>query len=154
MGRARHGSVRSPLFKKGGRAHGPRSPISHYFMLPFFTRVMGLTSTLSTKLAQDDLKIVDSIEIPTEDPAYIKELVNARKWGPSALFVDYEDIVPQNIAIATNDIAYYNIMPSYGLNVHSMLKHSTLVMTIRAVEHIQNRLLYQLNRSAKPVITT
>lgn len=111
---------------------------------------MGLTGTLSGKLAQDDLKIVDSIEVPTEDPAYIKELVAARKWGPSVLFVDYEDIVPRNIAVATNDIGYYNIMPSYGLNVHSMLKHSTLVMTRKAVEHIQERIVYQLNRSMRP----
>lgn len=152
MGRARHGSVRSPLFKKGGRAHGPRSPTSHYFMLPFFKRVMGLTSTLSTKLAQDDLKIVDSIEVPTDDPAYIKELVTARKWGPSVLFVDDKDFVPENIAISTNDIGYYNIIPSYGLNVHSMLKHSTLVMTTKAVQHIQDRLLYQLNRATAPII--
>lgn len=111
---------------------------------------MGLTSMLSAKLAQDDLKIVDSIEVPTEDPSYIKELVAARMWGPSVLFVDYEDFVPRNIAVATNDIGYYNIMPSYGLNVHSMLKHTKLVMSKQAVEHIQERILYQLNRSMRP----
>lgn len=52
MGRARHGSIRSPLFKGGGVAHGPRSPATHFYMLPFYQRVLGLTSTLSIKLAQ------------------------------------------------------------------------------------------------------
>lgn len=52
LGRARHGSIRSPLFYKGGAAHGPRSPKTYFYMLPFHKRVLGLTSTLSIKLAQ------------------------------------------------------------------------------------------------------
>lgn len=52
QGRARHGTRRSPLFKGGSVIHGPRSHTSHFYMLPFFKRVYGLTSTLSVKLAQ------------------------------------------------------------------------------------------------------
>lgn len=145
QGRARHGSIRSPLFVGGGIAHGPRNPTTHYFMLPYWVRIAGLTSTLSAKLAQDDLHIVDSLNIPTEDPEYIKNLLNERKWGPSALFVDFEDIVPRNIAVATDQIGYINIMPSYGLNVYSMLKHDTLILTTKAVEHVQERILQAQN---------
>ncbi|XP_031622508.1 39S ribosomal protein L4, mitochondrial [Contarinia nasturtii] len=146
QGRARHGSIRSPIFRNGGVAHGPRSPTSYYYMLPFPVRIAGLTSTLSAKLAQDDLHIVDDMEIPTEDPEYIKNLLAERKWGPSALFINLEDTVPRNIAVATDSIGYINIMPAYGLNVYSMLKHDTLILTTKAVEHIQERLLYNLNR--------
>lgn len=153
QGRARQGSCRSPIFKDGGVAHGPRNPTTHYFMLPFFVRVAGLRATLSAKLAQDDLHIVDDIEIPTEDPEYIKSLVADRKWGPSVLFVGLEDIVPRNIAIATDSIGYYNIMPAYGLNVFSMLKHDTLVLTTKAAEHIQERILYSLNRRDYTALT-
>lgn len=38
-------------------------------------------------------------------------------------------------------------MPSYGLNTYSMLKHDTLVLTVNAVKHIEERLLYQLHRT-------
>lgn len=145
-GRARHGSIRSPLFLHGGRAHGPRNPTSYYFMLPFYVRVAGLTSMLSAKLAQDDLHIVDDIEIPTEDPAYLQAMAEERKWGPSILFVNHEDIVPEKIAIATDRIGYYNIMPTYGLNVYSMLKHNSLIMTAKAADMIEERILYQQNR--------
>lgn len=88
LGKARHGSIRSPLFRGGGRAHGPRSPTTHFFMLPFYTRVLGLTSTLSVKLAQDDLHVVRDLEIPTDDADYIKSLIEKRNWGPSVLIID------------------------------------------------------------------
>lgn len=57
-------------------------------MLPFYKRVHGLCATLSVKLAQDDLKIVDTLDIPSEDPKFLEQLVEARKWGISVLFVD------------------------------------------------------------------
>lgn len=88
MGRARHGSIRSPLFKGGGVVHGPRSPTPHFYMLGFYSRILGLTSTLSVKLAQDDLHVVNNLEIPAEDQSYMEELIKTRNWGPSVLFVD------------------------------------------------------------------
>lgn len=39
-------------------------------------------------LFQDDLHIVNALDIPTNDPTYIEELVSERLWGPSVLFVD------------------------------------------------------------------
>lgn len=145
-GRARHGSIRSPLWRGGGLSHGPRSPKTYFYMLPFYTRVHGLISCLSVKLAQDDLHIVNSLEIPTDDPKYIEDLVDSRTWGPSVLLVDEMDIMPRNITAATDSILHYNLMPVYGLNVYSMLKHDTLVLTLAAVNRIEEKLLYQLNR--------
>lgn len=88
MGKARHGSIRSPLFKGGGVVHGPRSPTTHFYMLPFYSRVFGLTSMLSIKLAQDDLHVVNDLELPTDEPTYIEELIKTRNWGPSVLLID------------------------------------------------------------------
>ncbi|KZC09108.1 PREDICTED: 39S ribosomal protein L4, mitochondrial [Dufourea novaeangliae] len=145
-GRARHGSIRSPLWIGGGIAHGPRSPTPHFYMLPYFTRVTGLACTLSVKLAQDDLYIVNDLEIPTQEQSYIEQLIEERNWGPSVLFVDTEDIMPLNITAATDNIKHVNLMPVYGLNVYSMLKHNTLVLTERAARLIEDKILYQLNR--------
>lgn len=88
MGRARHSSIRSPLFKGGGVVHGPRDPTTHFFMLPYHVRILGLTSMLSIKLAQDDLHVVESLDVPTDEASYMHELAKSRNWGPSVLFVD------------------------------------------------------------------
>jgi len=147
LGRARHGSIRSPLFKGGGVAHGPRSPTTHFYMLPFYKRVMGLTSTLSVKLAQDDMHIIENVSIPSKEPEFIKDLIKERNWGPSVLIIDKDDIFPENICYATDSLGYVNLMPAYSLNTYSMLKHDTLVLTVAAVKHIEERLLYQLHRT-------
>ncbi|XP_077267085.1 mitochondrial ribosomal protein L4 [Temnothorax americanus] len=146
-GRARHGSIRSPLWRGGGVAHGPRSPTPHFYMLPFYTRIAGLTATLSVKLAQDDLHIVDQLEIPSSEPSYVEQLIEERNWGPSVLFVDSYDIMPTNITIATDQIKHVNLMPVYGLNVYGMLKHNTLVLTEKAARLIEEKLLYHLHRA-------
>jgi len=76
------------MLKGGGVVHGPRSPTTHFYMLPFYKRVLGLTSTLSVKLAQDDLHIIENVDIPTGDAEFLKDLIAERNWGPSVLIVD------------------------------------------------------------------
>merc|ERR1711893_201605 len=94
-GKARHGDFKSPLFYSGGKAHGPRGPRSYFFMLPYHVRTMGLRVALSVKYAQDDLHIVDSLNMSSDDPEYIKDLIESRGWGLSVLFVDDIDIMPR-----------------------------------------------------------
>ncbi|XP_058454213.1 large ribosomal subunit protein uL4m [Malaya genurostris] len=147
LGKARHGSIRSPLWRGGGIAHGPRSPTTHFYMLPFFNRVLGLISTLSIKLAQDDLHVVTDLEVPSEDPQFLKDLIQERCWGPSVLFVDSSDIMPRNITVGADAIDHVNLMPVYGLNVYSMLKHCTLVLTRSAALEIETKLSEQLHRN-------
>ncbi|XP_064097873.1 large ribosomal subunit protein uL4m-like [Macrobrachium nipponense] len=145
-GRARHGSIRSPIWKGGCKSHGPRAYTTHFYMLPFNVRLKGLISTLSAKFAQDDIKIIEDLEMPSDEAPYIEGLCEERCWGPSVLFVDDTDIMPRNITLATDPIWHYNLMPIYGLNVISMLKHDTLVLTVAAVKRLEERLLYHLNR--------
>jgi len=146
-GRARHGSTRSPQWKNGGKVHGPKAPKSYFYMLPFASRVQGLTHTLTIKFLQDDIKVVDDLEIPTDEPEYLLELVRERGWGKSTLFVDTTDYFPKNITAATEEVNYFNLMPVYGLNVYSMLKHETLVLTERAVDDLTRKLIFALNRT-------
>ncbi|XP_056426567.1 39S ribosomal protein L4, mitochondrial [Hyla sarda] len=145
-GRARQGSIRSPLWRGGGVAHGPRGPTSYYYMLPMKLRVLGLKTALTAKLAQNDLHIIDSIEIPTPDPEYLAELFNRRHWGESVLIVDVNEEMPDNILSATVDSKKINLIPAIGINVYSMLKHDTVLLTIGAVEFLEERLLWQDSR--------
>ncbi|XP_075302060.1 large ribosomal subunit protein uL4m [Opisthocomus hoazin] len=144
-GRARHGSIRSPLWRGGGIAHGPRGPTSYYYMLPMKVRVLGLKVALTVKLMQDDLHIVDNLEIPTADPQYLLDLARYRRWGRSVLIVDVNE-APENIGTAAAGLKTINLIPALGLNVHSMLKHETLVLTLDAVAFLEEKLLWHDTR--------
>ncbi|PNI51653.1 MRPL4 isoform 5 [Pan troglodytes] len=114
-GRARHGSIRSPLWRGGGVAHGPRGPTSYYYMLPMKVRALGLKVALTVKLAQDDLHIMDSLELPTGDPQYLTELAHYRRWGDSVLLVDLtHEEMPQSIVEATSRLKTFNLIPAVG----------------------------------------
>jgi len=74
-GRARHGSIRSPIWLKGGSAKGPR-PRDWSYELPHKLRRMGLRTALSCRLAQGDLTIVEDlvpgVSFPTEQNEFLK----------------------------------------------------------------------------------
>lgn len=145
-GRARHGSIRSPIWRGGGIAHGPRGPTSYYYMLPMKERVLGLKIALSVKLAQDHLHIVDTLDMPTADSQYLLDLVRYRHWGDSVLIVDINENMPENILKAVEVLKTISVMPVIGLNVHSMLKHDTLVLTLETVKFLEKKLLWHDSR--------
>jgi len=116
-------------------------------MLPYHSRVNGLIHTLAVKFAQDDVHVVEDLELPSGEPKAVEELIDERGWAMSTLFVDLADVFPENITAATDAIDYCNLMPAYGLNVHSMLKHKTLVLTLKALNHVENKLLFAQRRT-------
>uniref|UniRef100_A0A6J0VFS4 Large ribosomal subunit protein uL4m n=1 Tax=Pogona vitticeps TaxID=103695 RepID=A0A6J0VFS4_9SAUR len=140
-GRSRQGSIRSPLWRGGGVSHGPRGPTSYYYMLPMKVRVQGLKVALTMKLAQDGLHIVDSLEIPTSDPQYLTDLAQYRHWGRSVLIADVNEI-PENMLAATSRLKTITVLPATGLNVHSMLKYDTLVLTLDTIDFLEKKLLW------------
>lgn len=145
-GRARHGSIRSPLWRGGGVSHGPRGPTSYYYMLPMKVRVQGLKVALSSKAAQSFLYVVDSLNIPTPDTQYLLDLVRHRHWGESVLMVDVGEEFPDNILQATASLKTVNVIPALGLNVHSLLKHEAVVLTLDTVRFLEEKLLWHDRR--------
>ena len=78
QGKARHRTKTSPIWIQGGKAHGNKGPRSYFHMKPYHYRVAGLIHTLSAKLAQDDVRFVKDLEIPSDDPKFIEDLIDER----------------------------------------------------------------------------
>lgn len=146
-GRARHGSTNSPIWLKGGWAHGPRGPVTGFRLMKHANLVNALRSMLTVKLAQDDLKIVDTIDTFTSsDPEELEREFEKRGWGPSVLIIDNVDVFPEQLAQACSSINHVNLMPTYGLNTLSMCRHETMVITLAAIRNVEQKLLHQLVR--------
>ena len=68
---------------------------------------------------------------------YLEDLCDKRYWGPSVLFVHETDVAPRNITLAVDPIDHFNIMPCYGVNVFSLLKHETVILSMKSFEILQ-----------------
>ncbi|XP_034043840.1 39S ribosomal protein L4, mitochondrial isoform X2 [Thalassophryne amazonica] len=145
-GKARHGSIRSPLWRGGGVSFGPRGPKSYYYMLPMKVRAQGLKVALTFKRAQGFLYVVDSLDIPTPDSEFLLDLIKHRHWGESVLIVDECEEFPGNILQATAALKTVSLIPAIGLNVHSMLKHEGLVLTLPTIKFLEEKLLWLNHR--------
>ena len=139
LGKARHGSIRSPIWRGGGVVHGPRGPVSYDYTLPKKIRRLGLRSALSVKLSQGDLHIVDSLQLSSHKTKDFLVLLAKQNWK-SVLFVDGGD-VDETMCRASANLQTVDVLPSRGLNVYSILLRNTLVLTLGAVRMLEEHLL-------------
>lgn len=137
-GRARQGSIRAPHFRGGGVVHGPK-PKSYYYRLPQKVVNMGVRTALSVKYMQGDLMFVDCLEVDTLKTRDFLEVAKVHNLT-SALLVDGGQ-VNLKLCKATRNLQKFNVLPSIGLNVYSMLEHEKVVMSLGALRMLEERLL-------------
>jgi len=151
QGRHHAGSIRAPGFVRGGFAHGVRGPKTLFYMLPETIRLHGLRTALTIKHVQDDLIIVDDFSsLPDDNPQFLHDLADARNWGYSVLFVDVSsNDIPRNLTQAADQIPSFNVMPVYGLNCYSIIKHETLILSRRALDILEQRILKHIHKTGE-----
>lgn len=64
------------------------------------------------------------------DPDFLINIIKERGWGPSILIVDSTDVFSTNISQTTSTLSFVNLLPLYGLNIYSVFKYDTLLMTV------------------------
>ncbi|MHA1113240.1 MAG: 50S ribosomal protein L4 [Alphaproteobacteria bacterium] len=136
-GRARQGSVRSPLLRGGGVTFGPR-PRSHAFGLPKKVRRLALKSALSAKQADGKLVVVDEVQLDSPKTKALVERIAGFGWA-SALIIGGAAI-DENFVRAAANIPAVDVLPQQGINVYDILRRDTLVLTRDAVRHLEERL--------------
>lgn len=80
-GRARHGSVRSPIWVKGGVAHGPRNEKDYSVKINKKVRAKALACVLSKKLVDGEVILVDSLTFAEPKTAFAKTILGAVAKG-------------------------------------------------------------------------
>jgi large subunit ribosomal protein L4 len=135
-GRARHGSRKAPIFRGGGKAHGPVVR-SHAHDLPKKVRVLALKHALSAKLKAGTLIVLDSVEMKEPKTSALAKRVGKLGWT-SALIVDGAE-VNEGFARAAHNLIGLDVLPVQGINVYDILRRDKLVLTKAAVEALEAR---------------
>ena len=138
-GRARAGSLRSPLFAGGGVIFGPK-PRSYSFNMPQKARQLALKSALSAREAQ--LVVVKDFSTIAESKT--KLMVSALKSlnvnGKVLVVADFKAEENKNLELSARNIPSVKLLLPTNLNVKDLLEADFVVMTESAVNEITERL--------------
>ncbi|MFQ6108458.1 MAG: 50S ribosomal protein L4 [Candidatus Aminicenantales bacterium] len=135
-GRARAGSIRSPLWRKGGVVFGPK-PRDYSYRLPKKVKKNALKSALSLKLAEKHLlvlKALDFKEPKTKQGARFLEKLQLN----SALIVDSHK--NKNLFLSLRNIPRVKVVDSSQVSVYDVLDHQWLVFSEGAFKSLMERL--------------
>lgn len=138
-GRARAGSLRSPLFAGGGVIFGPK-PRSYAFNMPQKARQLAIKSALSAR--NEQLVVVKDFSTITEPKT--KLMVSALKSlnvsGKTLIVADVGAEENKNLELSARNIPSVKIILPSNLNVKDLLEADFVVMTESAVNVITERL--------------
>jgi large subunit ribosomal protein L4 len=134
-GRARQGSIRSPLHRGGGVVFGPHSR-SYRQAMPKKMRRLALRSVLSAKAAEGRLVVVvDGFGLDKPKTKDMVRILGALGVESSVLIVTPEK--DENVVKSAGNIKGVKTLPAHVLNVADLMSHKDLIMTLGAVRRLE-----------------
>jgi large subunit ribosomal protein L4 len=133
-GRARQGSTRAPQWYHGGIAHGPK-PRGYGFHLPKKQRQIALKSALSSKVAADEMKVLDAFTLDAIKTKEVVKVLAALDCAKKSLIVLAEN--DNTIYRSARNIAGVKVTTVNTINTYDILNCDTLVITKDAVANLE-----------------
>lgn len=146
-GRARHGSIRAPVFVGGGQAHPPR-PRDWSYRPPRQVRVSALRSALSKFNKEGRLVVVDAFDLPEIKTKGVLQALGALKAQRHTLVVDSAD--NEKLRLSIRNCEDHQFLPPEGVNVYDLLRHDTLVLSKDAAKKLEARCLAKGDAAEAP----
>ena len=132
-GRARQGSLRAVQFRHGGIAFGP-TPHSYRQELPAAKRRTALAMALSTKLAEGNLVVLDSLTFKEPKTKAFAAVLETLSAGRKPLVLD--NFADANAALACRNVEGLTHIPTQDINAYVVLNSPKVILTKDAVEKL------------------
>jgi large subunit ribosomal protein L4 len=136
-GRARIGSIRSPLWRHGGTVHGPQ-PRSYSYELPKKMLLGALRAALSAKLADQAITVVDSFALSTNKTKSLRAALDKLGVEKSALLVDAAG--NENLTLSSRNLAGVELQSNRTVHPYHVLKYKRVLISKPALEKLQEAL--------------
>lgn len=133
-GRARHGSIRSPIWVGGGVAFGPQ-PRNYRLSMPKKARRQALRSALSSKVASGELIVLDDLQFNEPKTRNMMGVLRNLEVEGKALVVTGDGA--RNVYLSARNIPGVTTSRAIDLNVYGVLNNNRLIMTKEAVKAIE-----------------
>jgi large subunit ribosomal protein L4 len=135
-GRARVGSIRSPLWRHGGTVHGPQ-PRSYEYAFPRRKVLGALRSALAAKFADGKLVIVNAFDVKEPKTKLFREALNNLKVDSTALLVEAASNSNRNLELSSRNLDGVELLRANEVHPYHLLRYDRAIFTQPAIEKLQ-----------------
>src|SRR5881227_3056954 len=135
-GRARVGSIRSPLWRHGGTVHGPQ-PRSYDYSFPRKKLLGALRSALAAKLNDGKLIVVNAFDVKEPKTQPFREALDALKVDKTALLVEEAKNGNRNLELSSRNLDGVELVRRNEVHPYHLLRYDCAIFTQPAMEKLQ-----------------
>src|SRR6202046_4352431 len=134
-GRARVGSVRSPIWRHGGTVHGPQ-PRSYDYAFPRKKLLGALRSALAAKLADGKLTVVDSLELKEAKTKAYRAALDKLDAKRTALLVENGKTLAQSLVLGARNLKGVELVLNNEVHPYDLLRYERAIFSQAAIEQL------------------
>jgi large subunit ribosomal protein L4 len=136
-GRARMGSIRSPLWRHGGTVHGPQ-PRDYSYKLPRKMLLGALRSALSGKLRDGELRVVSEFALADHKTKGIRAVLDVLGAPKTVLVIDHGE--NRNLELGVRNLVGVKLVSTKEVQVYDLLGHAGVLLSQAAAEKLSEAL--------------
>ncbi len=138
-GRARVGSVRSPIWRHGGTVHGPQ-PRSYDYAFPKKKLFGALRSALAAKLADGKLTVVENFEVAEAKTKLFRQALDRFDAKKTALLVESSQQLNEKLYLGSRNLDGVELVLSSEVHPYDLLRYEHAIFSKAAIEALQDTL--------------
>ena len=150
-GRARIGSVRSPLWRHGYTVHGPQ-PRSYEYAFPRKKLLGALRSALASKLADGKLTVVDTLELPEAKTRAYRAALDKLGASRTTLLVENSKTLGRNLLLGARNLEGVELVLNNEVHPYDLLRYERAIFSVAAIEQLTG--ILEKNASKRKLAAT
>ncbi|WP_047496492.1 50S ribosomal protein L4 [Terriglobus sp. TAA 43] len=144
-GRARVGSVRSPIWRHGGTVHGPQ-PRSYEYAFPKKKLLGALSSALASKLQDGKLTVVSTLDVAEPKTKLYRQALDKLDAKKTALLVVSGQKLTDNLFLGSRNLDGVELVLSSEVHPYDLLRYEHAIFSQDAIEALQETLKKNVSR--------
>jgi len=147
-GRARVGSIRTPIWRGGGTVHGPQ-PRSYEYAFPQKKLMGALRSAITAKINDGKFTVVDTFEVAEAKSKLYRTALNKLEAGKTTLLVESSKQLSEKLYLGSRNLAGVELVLSSEVHPYDLLRYEHVVFSKDAIEALQETLKKFVSKRAK-----
>jgi large subunit ribosomal protein L4 len=133
-GRARIGSIRSPLWRHGGTVHGPK-PRDYSYRFPRKKLQSAMRSALSAKLSENSIAVIEAFSLESHKTKDFQKMLAGLGFTGKVLIVDSSR--EKNLSLSSRNLPKVKLVPGTGVNIFDVVNSNTLLFSKDSILQVQ-----------------